>query len=155
MCTAPHLHITPQVLSGLDVLNFPPGSVEEKRFLTHPGSYCVRCHTALLNWYAEIQVCVTSSCMKTCCVFDPALCAHGATDSLAQFHSPQYYVFGPDAWKLTATNTPIVARINTDTATRRTWEVRCDEGHYCIAGERFPCPAGRYGNERVRCTLGA
>ncbi len=33
-----HLHITPQVLSGLDVLNFPPGSVEEKRFLTHPGS---------------------------------------------------------------------------------------------------------------------
>jgi hypothetical protein len=88
--------------------------------------------------------------MKTCCVIDPFLCAHGATDSLSQFHSPQYYVFGPDAWKLTATNTPIVARINTDTATRRTWEVRCDEGHYCIAGERFPCPAGRYGNERVR-----
>jgi hypothetical protein len=88
--------------------------------------------------------------MKNCCVVDPFLCAHGVTDSLAQFHSPQYSVFGPDAWKLTATNTPIVARINTDTATRRTWEVRCDEGHFCIAGERFPCPAGRYGNERVR-----
>ena len=23
-----------------------------------------------------------------------------------------------------------------------------DEGHYCIDGERFPCPPGRYGDER-------
>ncbi len=73
-----------------------------------------------------------------------------ASDSLDQFHTPQYFVFGPDQLKLTSSRLPIVANIETDTATRRNWEVRCDEGHFCIGGERFPCPKGRFGDERVR-----
>ena len=172
------------MLSGLEVLSFPTESAEYKTYLSHPGVLrlgvchrcCARIHGVALT---ATRVCLDASPWSLArpvehvwvyllIAFVPLVHRTHATshscrlhvvrpcpsDALAQFHSPQYYVFGPD-WSTVVRSSvdAIVTRIDTDTASRRTWEVRCDEGHYCIAGERFPCPPGRFGDERVCMAL--
>ena len=71
-------------------------------------------------------------------------------ESLAQFDSPQFHVYVVNGSLITDPSSPIVARVDNDTSEIRNFEVLCDDGNYCLEGQRFPCPAGTYGDQRVR-----
>lgn len=70
--------------------------------------------------------------------------------SLDQFHSPEFFVYVVNASLITSTTSHILARIDNDTSPIRNYEIRCDDGNYCLNGTRIPCPQGTYGNQRVR-----
>jgi hypothetical protein len=69
-------------------------------------------------------------------------------ESLNQFHSPQFFVYVVNGSLITTPSSPILARIDNDTSAIRNWEIRCDEGNYCVNGTRLPCAQGHYGDER-------
>ena len=122
-----------RVLSGLGDMNYPPGSVPV--------------HGQLSNLGAPIPVHVITFVLHSHRISG---CLTFPAESLDQFQSPQFYVYVVNASLISAPTSPILARIDNDTSAIRNWEIRCDEGNYCVGGERFPCDAGTYGNERVR-----
>lgn len=71
--------------------------------------------------------------------------------SMSQFQPDALNVYPPDTTvgSASAVASTILSEIRLDTSAIRTHERMCEEGFFCFNGQRFECPAGRFGNERM------
>jgi len=67
---------------------------------------------------------------------------------LGQFEDPTLHRLPQATAAVSAADNPVATHIVIDTAAIRTDERLCEEGHYCVGGERFECPVGRWGGAR-------
>lgn len=90
----------------------------------------------------------TSSCPYTCGSVN-MYCPEGANTPTAV--STGFYTLNEPPFGFLpgdVINESLRRRLLFPYAGRRSSQVECEKGHYCVGGRRYPCAAGRYGDSR-------